>query len=382
MSNHFKQVFSRWLIVVGIVTVGLVVVLSGVQSTAAVQAQRNRANSTPSVSQPGFIFRFDSNAQTFFTVTLPSGGLPQNVIVSGTNPTHVWATEPGRNQLVHLVYTDTTDFWWAEYPVTSTPDSRPFRLTIDGNFVWFTERSANRLGRLNAVTGQIDEFYDRGLSPNAGLADIKIAPDGKVWTTAQWSNRLVQLTITSTADYAFREYTNALLISPFGLAIESSDAIWVASSGAHEIARLMIGSLDHVFLWSHLLPKDSVPLELVHFFVNTGKPHHEVWFSDVEHDQLGKLYLSTATAVEYFGPITRATSLASESPTVFWLTQQDRQGAVARFTYTDYLSSQIDSYPLPTSGLLPTGIAVATDHGVWLTAYTPNRVYLPTTWRN
>lgn len=149
-----------------------------------------------------------------------------------------------------------------------------------------------------------------------------------------------------------------------------------------KLGRLVIGSLDHVFLWPHLLPKDSVPLELVYFFVNTGKPHHEVWFSDVERDQLGRLYLSTLPEVEYFGPITRASSLASESVNVFWLTQQDRQGAIARFIFTDVLTTKIDSYPLPTSGLFPTGIAVAADGGVWLTAYIPSRVHLPIIWRN
>ena len=56
----------------------------------------------------------------------------------------------------------------------------------------------------------------------SGLADVKVAPDGTVWATAQWSNRLVQLIITSTIDYAFHEYTDPRLISPFGLAIRAA----------------------------------------------------------------------------------------------------------------------------------------------------------------
>ncbi|HJW27699.1 MAG TPA: hypothetical protein VJ508_00440, partial [Saprospiraceae bacterium] len=275
----------------------------------------------------------------------------------------------------------TTDFVPVEYPVTSTKDSRPYRLTIDSNYVWFTERGADRIGRLNALTHQIDEFYDHGLSSNAGLADIKIAPDGRVWATAQWSNRLVQLTITSIVDYAFSEYTDPLLISPFGLAIESNDAIWVASSGGHEIGRFM-PSFNNSFFWSHLLPSDSAPTELTYSFIDTGKPHSEVWFSDRARNGLGLLFLSTLPTVSYFNPITQATGLARESQNVFWLTQQDQQGSVARVIISDALSSQIDSYLLPTLGMVPTSIAVAPDHGVWLTAYVPNRVYLPTILRN
>jgi streptogramin lyase len=246
---------------------------------------------------------------------------------------------------------------------------------IDGNHVWFTERGANRIGRLDITTDHIDEFYDHGLSPNAGLADIKVAPDGRVWTTGQWSNRLVALTITSTTDYAFREYTHTFLISPFGLAIRSSDDIWVAAPGAHRIGWFEPSTGQ--FYYAYGIPTDSAPTELVYFFFDVGKPHSEVWFSDLQKNSVGCLLLSTMEIIEYFGPFTRPTGLASESTRVFWVTQQDERGAIGRLAFTDVLSTQIDSYPLPTSGLLPTGIAVAPDRSVWLAAYMPDRVYLP-----
>jgi hypothetical protein len=50
--------------------------------------------------------------------------------------------------------------------------------------------------------------------------------------------------------------------------------------------------------------------------------------------------------------------------------------------YTSPTSTRLDSYPLPTRGVFPTGIAVASDNGVWSAAYVPARVYVPTILRN
>ena len=379
MSKHSGLILLRCLAAIGIGIVGLIVLLTSTQVAVRVRAQLITPTRLSAVPQSSFVFRFDSGTQTFFTATLPVGSLPNSVVVSGTHPTHVWIAESGRDRLGHLVYTNTDDFAWVEYPVTSTNDSAPFRMTMDGNDVWFTERGANRIGRLEATTHHIDEFYGHGLSSNAGLADIKVAPDGQVWATEQWSNRLLQLTITSTADYAFREYTHTFLISPFGLAIGSNGDIWIAAPGAHKIG--WFSPPTHSFGWP-LTPIGDAPTELLYFFVSTGKPHSEVWFSDAARDRLGLLFLSTLPLVEYFSPITRATGIAREAPNVFWSTQQDAQGAVTRLIVTTALSTQIDSYLLPTLGLLPTSIAVAPDGGVWLTAYMPNRVYLPTILRN
>ncbi len=379
MSHHSNLILLRCLAAACVGIVGVIVLLTSIQLAARVQAWPLGSTRLSTVPQSSFVFRFDSSTQTFFTVTLPLGSLPNSVVVSGTNPTHVWVAESGHDRLGHLVYTNTDDFVWTEYPVTSTNDSEPFRVTIDGNYVWFTERGANRIGRLDATSRHIDEFYGNGLSSNAGLADIKVAPDGRVWATEQWSNRLLQLTITSTADYAFHEYTHTFLISPFGLAIESNDAIWVAAPGAHRIGWFIPS--DHSFVWSYV-PNEGAPTELLYSFVSTGKPYSEVWFSDGSRDRLGSLFLGTLTVVEYFGPITRATGIASEAPNVFWSTQQDEQGSVTRLIVTNALSAQIDSYRLPTSGLRPTGLAVASDHGVWVVAYLPFRVYLPVLLRN
>jgi streptogramin lyase len=91
-------------------------------------------------------------------------------------------------------------------------------------------------------------------------------------------------------------------------------------------------------------------------------------------------YRTLSNLVYY--PITRPAQLASESPDVLWFTQQDERGQVGRMVYTSAVDYHLSSYPLPTSGLQPTGIAVASDKGVWFVAFAPYRVFLPMVVRN
>jgi streptogramin lyase len=323
-----------------------------------------------------YIYRFEPSAQTFITISLPANSQPGDLVVSGTNPTHVWITEPSSNRLAHLVYTDTTDhhdYQLTERSITSTVNSQPYRLTLMGDEVWFTERGANRIGRLNIHTGQLDEFYGNGLASNAGLADIKVAPNGWVWVAGQSSNQLIRLVVTSTTQYAFNAYTHTLLIAPYGLAIESSNSIWVTLPDTHQISRFTPS--HDLFIWPCGLTTNRQPTGIV-------VTPDMAWFSDPQLNQIGQVQIGTSPVMNSYGPIDRPVGLASGPPNVFWTTQQNLQGALGKLVYTSPTSIRLDSYPFPTPGMFPTGIAVALDEGVWSAAYVPVRVYLPTILRN
>ncbi len=362
----------RWALTLSVAAVGLTMLLVGLQRDSRALAERNRAALSTPAPQSSFLYRFDSISQAFFTLTLPIGSVPYGVAVTGTNPTHVWVPEYGVNQIGHLIYTDTDDYQWITYSVTSTANSGPFRIAVNGNDVWFTERGANRVGRLDATTGQITEFSGHGLSPNSGLADIRVAPIGWVWVAAQSSNHLTRLVVTSTTDYDFREYSHTSMVGIFGVAIESSESIWYASPGAHQIADLKVVE-DQVRADSSAFYYDSLPTEIV-----IGGSY--AWYTDWQRNTIGQVEIATWAMIRDYGSAPRPAGLAVESPNVpvrLWYTQQDEQGAVGRFTYTSTVSTSFDSFPLPTQGLRPTGIAVAADRGVWLTAFAPVRVFLP-----
>jgi len=366
----------RWALTLSVAAFGLAILLVGLQDSRALAERNSAALSTPA-PQSSFLYRFDSASQTFFTLTLPTGSTPYGVAVTGTSPTHVWVPEYGVNQIGHLIYTDTDDYQWITYSVTSTANSGPFRIAVNGNDVWFTERGANRVGRLDAATGQITEFYGHGLSPNSGLADIRVAPIGWVWVAAQSSNHLVRLVVTSTTDYDFHEYSdlgpNLSMTGIFGVAVQSNEYIWYASPGAHQIARLNVVD-GSVVADASSFYYDGLPTEIV-----IGGSY--AWYTDWQRNAIGQVEIGTFAIAAPHEPAPRPAGLAIESPAApvrLWYTQQDEQGAVGQFTYTETESTtSFDSFPLPTQGLRPTGIAVAADKSVWLTAFAPVRVFLP-----
>lgn len=194
-----------------------------------------------------WLYRFDPNTHTFVTITLPVNAIPMEMAITGTSPTHVWFSEYGRQQIGHLVYTDTFTSQLVEHPITSTTSPQPFQVTLAGNNLWFTERGANRVGRLNTLTGQLDEFYDHGLSPNANLADIQIAPNGRVWIGAPGSQRLVALDVTAPHSYTFTEYHPiSFVIAPVSLGIADNTTILMAMS--ESITRSLVEYYSSIYV--------------------------------------------------------------------------------------------------------------------------------------
>ncbi len=365
----------RWLIAVAIIgAVALVMgsLLAGLQPTHAQRA----AGATAMSPGTSYLYRFDATAQTFITIPLAPGSQPIGLAVTGTHPTHVWFTEYGRNRIGHVVYTGTADYQLNEYLITSTTDSGPYRLTIDGSDVWFTERYANRVGRLNAATGQLDEFYGHGLSPNSGLSDVKVLA-GWVWIGGEWSKRLVRLTVASTQTYTFTEITDTLrpdfTVAPHSLAVDSIDNLiffTVPDAALDNNKVAQYEPFNSLFEWATGFLTDSMPMEAV---IVPG----QLWLSNLSRNVLDQIEFGTLTIVNSNGPITRPVGLAAESARVFWATQQTASGAIARLIYTPTQPAAVDSYPVPTLGLQLTGIAVAADHGVWFAAYRPRTQYLP-----
>ncbi|HJW31283.1 MAG TPA: hypothetical protein VJ508_18775, partial [Saprospiraceae bacterium] len=314
-------------------------------------------------------------SQTWFTFTLPGSSLPSSVATTGTNPVHVWIAEYGLNRIGQVIYTDTSHVTFIEYPVTSTANSQPFRLTLNGNYVWFTERGANRIGRLDATTGQVVEFYGHGLSAEAGLAGIDIAPDGSLYLAEQTINRLARLVVTST--YAFHEYTTGVPIGPFGIAVEDNSRVHFTAPGSNQ-AGFLTPSTGGIVLATYI-PPGSSPYDIA-----WDSAHEIAWFSEPNYDHLGGFFMGTLGIPTQLGPIARPYGLSHFKGNQLWITQQVSAGALARFVYTSTLTGEYSftSYALPVQSLLPTSVSVAADNSVWTAAYVTVRIYLPVIFKN
>ncbi len=325
-----------------------------------------------------YLYRFDPAAQTFFTIPLSDGALPTGVVVTGTNPTHVWIAEYGLNRVTHVVFTNTANYAQTAYPITSSVKSGPYRIAVQGNDVWFTERGANRVGRLNAETGQLDEFYGHGLSSNAGLTDIKVAPDGVVWMGGQTVQRLIKLTASSPSDYAFTEYTDTLrpnfIVAPSFLAIENSDLIWLTTPEVNSYKAALFTPSSQDFVW----PTFSAGSRPMGVAASPGF----AWFADNALNKIDMIEVGTYSVVNPFVPFTRPMEIVAETPHLFWVTQDDGRGAIGRLSYTSTVSYRVDSFAVPAPGLQLTGLAATPAGGVWFSAYTLARVYLPLILKN
>ncbi len=368
--NRYGLMWRRLTVVIGLALLSLLGLLSFNRLPHAEAQTTRRATA---VTRTGFLYRYDQVSRSFFTIPLSSDTLPIGVAVTGTNPTQVWIADSGLNQVTRVVFTSTTDYAQTIYPITSTANSGPYRLAVHGDDVWFTERGGNRVGRLNTVTGQLNEFADHGLSPNAGLSDIKVSPDNAIWIGGQTAQRLIQLTVNSPSDYTFTEYTDTLrpnfVVAPAFLAIDESDQVWLTAPEVNDNPIAHFTPATQEFVW----PTLPIGSQLEDVAAIGGY----AWCADRSRNTIDQVQYGTFSLVNSLGPITSPVEIAAASPTVFWVTEDDGRGAIAQLVYTSVVSYQISSIALPVSGLRLAGLDVAADNDVWVAAYSPVRVYLP-----
>ncbi|GEM_PF-2086004 len=381
MTRNFS-VWKRALLTAGLALAGLALVWNGTTEVSHAGVKPLNILDSP-VPNASYLYLFMPDTQTFITIPLSSGALPTGVAVSGTNPTHVWVTEYGLNRIAHVVFTSTTSYTLAaEYLLSAPTNSGPFLITADGADVWFTERGANRVGRLNAATGHIDEFDGHGLPANAGLADLNAAPDGSIWIAGQYAKRLYRLVITSTVDYVFQEYPthppSSLALGPadpFGIDVivinpPTSYQIAFAAPMSNSIGLLTPGSQEVQI--SSGIPPGYAPTDMV---IDASS---NLWFTEPGRGALGLSFKGTlGTAPRQFLPLAAPMFLTRMMNNTLWVSQQDRLGQLGRFVFVPPGSHQFTSYPLPLTGLRPTGIALADDGGVWLAAYETQHIFLP-----
>ncbi len=355
--NHFRR---------GVLALGLAgLLLWGAWQglSLAARSARSAAGGTGSI-----IYRFDAGAQTFITLPLPVGSWPTDIEVVGNNPTEVWVADNGLGQLTRITYTGTQDYAVKHFTVTATANNRPFRLALSAGRVWFTAPNTNRVGRLDPSTGQVDEFLGNGLPADAGLTDIKVAPGGKVWVGAESARRLLRLTVTSTVEYAFTSYTDTIrptyVVAPAAIAIENDNSILmtVPTAPTPTLRLATLTPSSGLFIWPVLQP-NSLPQDLV---IVPG----ELWFSDRNRNELSDFSLGTWTILNPHGPITKPTSLAAQSSSVFWSVLQTRPAAIGRLAYSGQPPvNTVTSFLLPDGQFSGSSIAVAADGGVWVSAY-------------
>jgi streptogramin lyase len=115
-----------------------------------------------------------------------------------------------------------------KYAVGQNGTSWPFMIALGPNGdVWFSERAAGQIGRLNPKNGKIDHFKLH--SPQAGPAGLAVAPkDGAVWFTQGQSDRIGRLDpkTGSITNYVMGEQATGMISGPAGIALDSKGHVW------------------------------------------------------------------------------------------------------------------------------------------------------------
>jgi len=140
------------------------------------------------------------NASPFVTVyTIPTAGSePTHIIALG--PGNLWFTMTAANAIGHLSVQTNGQYAFNQYPIP-TAGSAPYDLAYDGQYIWFTERQGNKIGRLHPGTGAFTEYPIP--TANSEPMGILVTSSGTVWFAERMGNKIGRL---NPGTGAFTEY--------------------------------------------------------------------------------------------------------------------------------------------------------------------------------
>ncbi len=354
------------------VVVALFVIVVSVLAYEAPAAKTGDSSGATTAGE-SFVYLFDSVSETFvFTFPVPTAEAnPRDVIVvDGSGHQDIWFTQPGVGRIGKLTYTDTNDYeFFDDYGLPA--GSRPLNLVSGGGFIWFTDPGRDSMGRLDPASGAVEEF---DVPAGAYPADLDYAPDGSIWFTEMMRDRIAQLVITSTEDYAVREhYTTALSGGrPYGIAVAREDIVYFAETENDGVTRFVPpDDWRRLYDFTGATDAPNGPYEVVVEAVD------EVWTTERVGNRLTRFKMGTlqlAFPKLLSPPDSMPMGLAIDKRNDdLWFTQWSA-GQIGHFSSVE---NAIKYHRLPLAGLTPTGIAVdGTDHA-WVLASGPYRVYLP-----
>ena len=209
------------------------------------------------------------------TLTLPSA--PNDLALDSHG--EVWFAEFNADRLGRLdPHTGHMQQYLLAGDRTAVPLA-PYGVTVDPQgMVWFTEMDTERIGRLDPATGRVQYFPLPGV--HVPLMEIASGAHGIIWATSFSSGLLLRLDPHSGAVTSY--YASLSGADPgglYGLAVTSSDDVWVTTLAENTLARL--DAATHRFVYYRVPTENSGPLALV------AGADQTFWFT--ETDKIGML---------------------------------------------------------------------------------------------
>jgi virginiamycin B lyase len=213
---------------------------------------------TPDPSQPGRL------------LSLPSG--PNELALDRAGD--LWFTEFSADRLGRLDPRTGQIRQYALSARSSVLTLYPYGITIDQEgMVWFTESGTNRLGRLDPLTGALRLFS--APDPQARLMEVTSDGQGSLWTTTLTPPGLLYHFTPATGTFtSYRAPVRGPASSAlYGLLVTPTGAVWVTMLAENALACLDVKARR--FVSYHIPTPDSEPLGLV------MDNSHAIWFTGV-----------------------------------------------------------------------------------------------------
>jgi len=270
---------------------------------------------------------FDPRTQVFHYLIPPHGHSGVMGVQVAPDDT-IWFAEQFANYLGHY-FPATGRYALYPLPWLTVPDpthagqmdslpSAPNELVLDAHgVVWFTEFNADRLGRLDPVTGLLRSY------PLAAHASIQT-------------------------------------LYPYGITIDPSGMLWFTEAGTNRLGRLNPTTGAMRFF--------TAPVSQAFLMEIASDAQGTIWVTSFTPGLLFCLHPARGTFTSYLAPVqggTRSTLyglLVIPSGTV-WVTMLEAN-AVARLNIA---TRRFLPYPLPTPGMQPLGLVMDASQTLWFT---------------
>lgn len=259
---------------------------------------------------------------------------PASDIVAGPDG-NLWFTETSANKIGKM----TTDGVTIEYPIP-TPGSAPGGITVgpDGN-LWFTE-SASRIGKI--TTGGVITEY---LLPNGGdPASITAGPDGALWFTEYLAKRIGRMTTGGVV----AEFEVPL--EPTGITAGPDGALWFTARGM--IGRITTSGAVSQF---PILSPFPDPTGIV------AGPDGALWFT-LYYDAIGRI-TTDGTITQFplqFAAFPSGICVGPDGSLWFAEVTGNRIGRITP-------SGEVSDYRVPWDAAQPVVTAAGPDGNIWFT---------------
>ncbi len=271
----------------------------------------------------------------------------------------LWVTEQAANKLGRL---DPVTGRFREYPLP-TADSGPHGLTADptGN-IWFTANYKGYIGQLNPRTGRVRPYAlpAKAKDPHTPVFDRS----GALWFTAQEANVIGRLEPTTGA-VVVREVPTPNA-KPYGIIIGADGAPYFCEFGANKLGRVDPSSLT---IREFTLPEGARPRRLA------LAPDGTIYYSDYARGKLGRVDPKTGRFEEWSSPggdDSKPYGIAVTADGNVWYSESGVQpNTLVRF---DPRTKKLASAPIPSGGGTVRNIAATADGRLFLACSGVNRV--------